>query len=83
SPASDYFAFHRRGVPAVFFVPSNGTYEGVSVFESDSMRASMTERYHQPSDEWHPAFPFVGLERYGDFTRDVVRLIDEAKGSLR
>ena len=83
SPASDYFAFHRRGVPAVFFVPSNGTYEGVSVFESDSMRASMTERYHQPSDEWYPAFPFVGLERYGDFTRDVVRLIDEAKGSLR
>jgi hypothetical protein len=83
SPASDYFALHRRGVPAVFFVPSGGTYEGVSVFESDSMRASMTERYHQPSDEWSPAFPFAGLERYGDFTRDVVLAIDRAARRMR
>jgi hypothetical protein len=83
SAASDYYAFHRRGVPAVFFVPSNGTYEGVSVFESDSMHASMTDRYHQPSDEWVPGFPLAGLERYGEFTREIVSAIDGARRQFR
>lgn len=77
SPASDYYAFLRRGVPSVFFVPSGGSYEGVSLLASDSMRASMSDRYHQPDDEWTPDFPFAGIERYADFTRDVVRAMDE------
>jgi hypothetical protein len=83
SAASDYYAFHRRGVPGVFFVPSGGSYEGVSVFASDSMRASMTDRYHQPSDEWTADFPFAGLERYGEFAREIVREIDAVPRARR
>lgn len=76
APGSDYFPFVRHGVPAVFFVPSDGPYEGMSVTLSDSLRSAMWIRYHQPGDRYDPAFPFEGLVRYARFTRDVVRRID-------
>jgi Zn-dependent M28 family amino/carboxypeptidase len=31
SPGSDYYPFVRRGVPAVFFVPGDGPFEGLGV----------------------------------------------------
>lgn len=80
APGSDYYAFLRRGVPAVFVVPSDGPYEGLSVTASDSLRSAMWTRYHQPSDGYDDAFPFAGLARYAAFARDVVRRIDGDAG---
>ncbi len=78
APGSDYFPFQRHGVPAVFFVPSDGPYEGLSLSVSDSLRASVWARYHQPSDEYREGFPFTGLARYAEFARDVLRELDGA-----
>jgi hypothetical protein len=76
APGSDYFAFLRRGVPSVFVVPSDGPYEGLSVTQSDSVRTSVWGRYHQPNDEFREDFPFAGIGRYADFTRDVLAAAD-------
>lgn len=81
APGSDYFPFVRRGVPAVFFVPSDGPYEGRGDAESDSLRASVWARYHRPNDAYSAHFPFEGLQRYAEVTRDVIRLRDRAPAS--
>jgi hypothetical protein len=81
APGSDYFPFLRRGIPAVFFVPSDGPYEGLSMTATDSLRSAMWTRYHQPSDDYDDAFPFAGLGRYAAFTRDVLRRIDGRAGA--
>jgi hypothetical protein len=83
APGSDYYPFVRRGIPAVFYVPSNGQYEGLSVTQSDSMRASVWSRYHRADDEYRESFPFEGLARYAEFTRDVVRAWDDALSGRR
>jgi hypothetical protein len=77
APGSDHYPFVRRGVSAVFFVPSDGPYEGLSVTLSDSLRSAMWIRYHQPGDHYDERFPFEGLVRYAHFARDVVRRIDD------
>lgn len=76
APGSDYYPFLQRGVPAVFFVPSDGTYEGMSLTLSDSLRTGLWSRYHQPGDEYTPAFGFSGLQRYADFVRDLLLRAD-------
>ena len=76
APGSDYFPFLQRGVPAVFFVPSDGTYEGMSLTLSDSLRTGLWTRYHQPSDEYTADFGFSGLLRYADFMRDLLLRVD-------
>ena len=76
APGSDYFPFLQRGVPAVFFVPSDGMYEGMSITLSDSLRAGLWTRYHQPTDEYTTGFGFSGLRRYADFMRDMLLRVD-------
>ena len=76
SPGSDYYPFVRRGVPAVFFVPGEGPFEGLSV-ASDSLRAMLWGRYHQPGDEYDERFPFEGLKWCAEFAAAVVRKLDE------
>jgi hypothetical protein len=80
SPGSDYYPFVRHGVPAVFFVPGDGPYEGLSVTTSDSLRSALWGRYHTPDDEWDERFPFDGLGRYADFALAVIRRMDAAYG---
>jgi hypothetical protein len=81
SPGSDYYPFVRHGVPAVFFVPGNGPYEGLSVTTSDSLRSALWGRYHTQDDNWDEAFPFEGLARYADFTIEVIRRMDAYRDS--
>ncbi|MEP6686902.1 MAG: M28 family peptidase [Gemmatimonadales bacterium] len=76
SPGSDYYPFVRHGVPAVFFVPGDGPYEGLGVTTSDSLRSVLWSRYHMPNDEWEEHFPFAGLGRYADFASEVIRRVD-------
>lgn len=81
SPGSDYFPFLRHGVPAVFFVPGDGPYEGLSVTTSDSLRSVLWGRYHMPDDGWDEHFPFEGLGRYADFASEVIRRMDAYRPS--
>jgi hypothetical protein len=78
SPAkanSDYFPFHRSGVPSMFVIPGPAPYEGLSEDSSAALRRRW-DRYHQPSDEWDPEFLFQGLQRYASFALDIVREAD-------
>lgn len=74
---SDYFPFHRSGVPSVFVIPGSGAYDGLSADSSAALRRRW-DRYHQASDAWDPDFPFDGLARYADFALSLVREADAA-----
>jgi hypothetical protein len=76
---SDYFPFHRRGVPAVFVIPGARPYEGLSEDSSTALRRQW-DHYHRASDQWHPDFPFAGLQRYAAFALDIVREADSTGG---
>jgi Zn-dependent M28 family amino/carboxypeptidase len=82
SANSDYFPFHREGVPAVFIIPGPGPYEGLSADSTRALR-SHWDHYHQAGDEWFPDFPFSGLVRYADYALQIVKGIDQAEGPLR
>lgn len=60
---SDHWAFHRRGVPALFLYP------GAII---DAVRP------HTPHDEWQPEFPFAGLARYAEAALAVVREVADS-----
>ncbi len=78
SPAranSDYFPFHREGVPALFVIPGPAPYEGLSPDSSAALR-SRWDRYHQASDHWDPLFPFEGLKRYAEFASLILGEVD-------
>ena len=53
----------RRSVPAVFFVPGDGPYEGLSATTSARLRSVLRGRCHTPDDNWDERFPFEGLGR--------------------
>jgi Zn-dependent M28 family amino/carboxypeptidase len=74
-PNSDYYPFWRLGVPAIFIVPGNAPYEGLSSDSSEALRERW-DRYHQRSDEWAPDFPLEGLARYADYARRVGWALD-------
>ncbi|OGU01471.1 MAG: hypothetical protein A2085_01545 [Gemmatimonadetes bacterium GWC2_71_10] len=66
SPNTDYFPFLRAGVPAVFLVPGPGAYEGMTLEESQALRAQW-DHYHRQSDNWRADYPFRGLLRYAEY----------------
>jgi len=74
-PNSDYFPFHREGVPAGFIVPGPDPYEGLTLDSSKALRARW-DHYHQPGDQWAADFPFTGLGRYAEFALLLVREVD-------
>ncbi len=74
-PISDFYAFHRRGVPSVLIIPGREPYEGMSREQSAVLKRQW-DRYHRPDDEWSPRFPLAGLVRYARFTHAVVHALD-------
>lgn len=79
---SDYFPFHREGVPAIFLIPGAEPYEGLSADSSAALRQRW-DHYHRPADHWSPDFPFAGLGRYATFALMVVQALDREPGALR
>lgn len=71
SPNADYWPFLVHGVPAVFPIPEKN-WEGVSP-EQKQVLLDRFEHYHNPADEWHPDFPFIGLLRYATLAEEIVR----------
>ena len=69
APNSDHWGLLTRGVPAIFLIPGT-EWEGVEGEARERLR-DRWEHYHQASDEWHPDFPFAGLERYARYALEV------------
>jgi hypothetical protein len=85
SPAqanSDYFPFHRHGVPAVFIIPGSEPYEGLDADGTAALRQRW-DHYHQAGDEWSPDFPFEGVARYAEFALLLALEVDARTGRVR
>jgi len=58
---SDHFSFAKQGVPAISFKPGNDLVNGGTA-RGEALGKDYTEkRYHQPDDEFNPAWDFRGL----------------------
>jgi len=75
-PNSDYYPFHREGVPAAFIIPGPEPYEGLSADSSKALR-DRWDHYHQASDHWTEGFPFAGLGRYAELALLLLREVDK------
>lgn len=74
-PNSDYFPFHRHGVPAIAVIPGPGPYEGLTTDSSTALRRRW-DFYHQPGDEWSADFPMAGLRRYAEYAYLIAMALD-------
>ncbi|MBE0592823.1 MAG: M28 family peptidase [Gemmatimonadales bacterium] len=79
---SDYFPFHRHGVPAVFIIPGSEPYEGLDTDGTTALRQRW-DHYHQAADGWSPDFPFEGLVRYAEFALLLAREVDAHPQQVR
>ena len=59
----------------MLIIPGAAPYEGLSEDSSAALRRRW-DRYHQPSDEWAPDFPFAGMARYAEYAYLIARAVD-------
>jgi Zn-dependent M28 family amino/carboxypeptidase len=58
---SDHFSFAKQGVPAISFKPGNDLVNG-GIVRGEALASNYTaKRYHQPADEFNPAWDFRGM----------------------
>jgi Zn-dependent M28 family amino/carboxypeptidase len=58
---SDHFSFAKQGVPAISFDSGGDLVNGGSA-RGEALGSEYTDKhYHQPSDEWQPAWDFSGM----------------------
>ena len=58
---SDHFSFAKQGVPAISFKPGNDLVTGGTA-RGEALASDYTaKRYHQPDDEFNPAWDFRGM----------------------
>ncbi|UVW29262.1 M28 family metallopeptidase [Massilia sp. H6] len=60
---SDHFPFAKRGVPAISFGSGNDWIDGGIKAGKASEAAYTDKAYHQPADEFDPAWTFTGMAR--------------------
>ena len=58
---SDHFSFAKRGVPALSFGSGNDLADGGVAAGEAQHKDYVDNRYHQPADEWKPAWTFAGM----------------------
>ena len=58
---SDHFPFAKKGVPAISYGSGNDWVEGGTAAGEAAEKAYVTERYHQPADQWEASWPFTGM----------------------
>jgi Zn-dependent M28 family amino/carboxypeptidase len=58
---SDHFSFAKRGVPSFSFGSGNDLVHGGIAAGEAAKKAYVTERYHQPADEWQASWNFAGM----------------------
>jgi len=58
---SDHFSFAKRGVPAFSFGSGNDLVTGGVEAGEAARKEYVTNRYHQPADEWQADWTFAGM----------------------
>jgi len=58
---SDHFSFAKVGVPAISFGEGNDLLNGGIARGEALNKEYIDKHYHQPSDEWSPAWDFTGM----------------------
>ena len=58
---SDHFSFAKQGVPAISFDSGNDLVKGGTARGEALAREYVEEAYHQPADEFNPAWDFRGM----------------------
>ena len=80
-PINDVFPFAQLGVPILFPIPGK-TWRGYT----EEQRAEAMRRfdhYHQPSDEYNPAFPLTGTAYYAEWLWEIVNQAADQRRALR
>jgi Zn-dependent M28 family amino/carboxypeptidase len=75
---SDHFPFARAGVPALSLEPGVDYVGKPKGWGEDQERIYNEQRYHQPSDEYQPAFRVDGMEQQVRVTVRLARAIANA-----
>lgn len=58
---SDHFPFAKRGVPALSIESGQDLYDGGVKVGKAKAEAYVTQRYHQPADQWDTSIDFRGM----------------------
>src|SRR5690348_498088 len=58
---SDHFSFAKQGVPAFSFGPGNDLVNGGVAAGEAAHKDYVSNRYHQPADEWQANWTFAGM----------------------
>ncbi|MEO6076123.1 MAG: M28 family metallopeptidase [Dokdonella sp.] len=58
---SDHFSFAKRGVPALSFGSGRDLVDGGTAAGEAAGKTYVTERYHQPADQWEATWTFAGM----------------------
>ena len=58
---SDHFSMAKVGIPAISFGDGNDLVNGGIARGEALGKEYVTKHYHQPSDEWSPAWDFTGM----------------------
>lgn len=72
---SDHFAFAKKGVPALSFRVGRDLVAGGSAAGSAIVERYNAEHYHQPSDEFDPAWTFAGTAQEASVAYELGRRI--------
>jgi Zn-dependent M28 family amino/carboxypeptidase len=67
---SDVYIFSQVGVPILFPIPGRLWRGYTDAQRSDAM--ARFDHYHQPSDQWHPEFPWRGTAAFADWLWEIV-----------
>jgi hypothetical protein len=70
-PINDVFVFAQLGVPILFPIPGK-TWRGYTSEQRDAAMRRF-DHYHQPSDEYNPAFPLIGTWYFADWLYQIIR----------
>lgn len=76
-PINDVFVFSQLGVPILFPIPGK-TWRGYTAAQRDEAMRRF-DHYHQPSDEFNPAFPLVGTWHFADWLYQIVKQTSQAR----
>jgi Zn-dependent M28 family amino/carboxypeptidase len=68
---SDVFPFSQRGVPILFPIPGQ-RWRGYTANERNALMRRF-DHYHNPADEYDPAFPLEGTRQFADWLYAIVK----------
>ena len=58
---SDHFPFAKKGVPAISIGSGDDWVDGGVAAGEAAEKAYVSQRYHQPADQWEASWPFTGM----------------------